>query len=101
MIVLSFYDSDICKDIDFINHQFLIETLNAYGVVTNSLCLLSSLFDKTKQRTKMNGFTVILMTVLVAFHKVPYYLHNFFNFQIYYIYTSSSELNVALKKLKT
>ena len=51
-------------------------SLKTYGVDTNLLYFLASYtLKKRSKEQKIMVLTVILMTFLVAFHKVPYQVH--------------------------
>ena len=115
----SAFITDLSKTFNFIDHQFLIAKLNAYGVDANSLYLLASYLEKRKQRTKMNGsyssFDDIFGGVPQGSISCPlsfniYICDLFFGIGDLDIasyaddntpYTFSSELDVALKKLRS
>ena len=110
--------TDLSKGCDCNYHQLLIAKLNAYVVDMNSLDLLTSYWKKGNKEQKKMVLTVIWMTFLVAFLKVPYQVHYYLTYTslIYFFgigdlditsnaddntpYTFSSELDVALKKLR-
>ena len=111
--------TDLSKAFDCIDHQLLIAKLNAYGVDTNSLYFLPSYLEKRKQRTKMNGsysnFDDIFSGVPQGFILVPLLLNIYICDLFFGIgdldiasyaddntpHTFSSELDVALKKLRS
>ena len=111
--------TDLSKAFDCIDHQLLIAKLNAYGVDTNSLYFLASYLEKRKQRTKVNGsysnFDDILSgvpqgSILGSLLFNIYICDLFFGIGDLDIasyaddntpYTFSSELDVALKKLRS
>ena len=111
--------TDLYKAFDCINHQLLIAKLNAYGVYTNSRYILASYLVKTKQRTKVNGsysnFDGTFSGVPQG-SKLDRLLFNIYICDLIFgigdlniasyagditPYTFSSELDLALKKLKS
>ena len=61
--------TELSKDFDCMS-------LKTYGVDTNLLYFLASYtLKKRSKEQKIMVLTVILMTFLVAFHKVPYHVH--------------------------
>ena len=111
--------TDLYKAFDCIDHQLLIAKLNAYGVYTNSRYILASYLVKTKQRTKVNGsysnFDGTFSGVPQG-SKLDRLLFNIYICDLIFgigdlniasyagditPYTFSSELDLALKKLKS
>ena len=110
--------TDRSKAFDGIDHQLLIAKLNAHGVDTSSLYFLVSYLEKRQQRTKVNvscsNFDEIFSSVPQGSILGPllfnrYSCHLFFGIGDLDIasyaddntpYTFSSELDVAMRKLK-
>ena len=51
---------DLSKAFDFINHNFLLEKLKAYGFCESALSLMSSYLLGRKQRVCLHGVCSVL-----------------------------------------
>ena len=71
----SVFIAGLSKAFDRIYHQLLIAKLNAYGVDTNSLYVLASHIEKGNKEQRWMVLKVVLITFLLAFHKVLYQVH--------------------------
>ena len=71
----SVFITGLSKAFDRIYHQLLIAKLNAYGVDTNSLYVLASHIEKGNKEQRWIVLKVVLITFLLAFHKVLYQVH--------------------------
>ena len=109
---------ELTKAFDCIDHQLLIVKLNAYAVDTNSLYFLASYLQRRKQRTTVNGSYSNFDDIITGIPQGSLLGPLLFNLHICdlffgigdldltsYVdnntpYTFSSELNVALKKLR-
>ena len=109
---------ELTKTFDCIDHQLLIVKLNAYAVDTNSLYFLASYLQRRKQRTTVNGSYSNFDDIITGIPQGSLLGPLLFNLHICdlffgigdldltsYVdnntpYTFSSELNVALKKLR-
>lgn len=65
----------LSKAFDCIDYRLLIAKLNAYGVDTNSLYVLASHIEKGNKEQRWMVLKVVLITFLLAFHKVLYQVH--------------------------
>ena len=111
--------TDLSKSFDCIDHLLLIAKLNGYGVDTNLLYFLAYYFEKTKQKTKVNGsysnFGDIFSGVQQGFILVPL-LFNIHNCDLFFRIgdlgkasyaddnmpcSFSSELDVLMKNLRS
>ena len=111
--------TELSKAFDCIDHLYLIAKLNAYGVDTNLLYFLASYLEKRKQRTKVNGSYSNFDDIFSGVPQGSILGHLLFNIYICDLffgignldiasyaddnaqYTFSSELDVALKKLRS
>ena len=71
----SVFITGLSKTFDRICHQLLIAKLNAYGVDTNYLYVLASHIEKGNKEQRWMVLKVVLITFLLAFHKVLYQVH--------------------------
>ena len=111
--------TEFSKSFDCIDHLLLIAELNGYGVDTNLLYFLAYYFEKTKQKTKVNGsysnFGDIFSGVQQGFILVPL-LFNIHNCDLFFRIgdlgkasyaddnmpcSFSSELDVLMKNLRS
>ena len=110
--------TDLSKTFDCLNHELLIEKLNAYGFTLPALKLVQDYLSDSKQRTRVNNSYITWFEILFGVSQgsiLGPLLFNLFLADLFFIvneidianyaddntpYTSSNDVNGLIKSLE-